>query len=631
MSLFHAGCVMMPSNQYKSTDYTRVEYHDGRYWFHQADRQFLSLGVNVIIPVDLNYKTGNQPYTPGFNALAQHQGNFKSWAEETDEQLQSWGFNTLGAWCDERLEQYTPCLVTRCIWLGGYRSSEIDNRLIDVWSADYLANMENQAREQLLPHATNTQIIGFFVNNELPWYGLHGWPDDPNISLLSRYMELPAKAPGKQELIRFLREYYDNDFTKLSEEWILEASSFEELDQALLIRPKVPRHILAVADWAGCVAEQYFSEVEALMHAYAPHHLNLGVRFAGGAYTPVLEACGRHVDVVSINHYDREGLFDVARMDAIAEAVNKPILLTELSWRATENRSGCPNLQGAPVTVPTQADRAAAARRYLAPALARPYILGYHWFSWADQPPGGRFDGENSNYGLLDIYNTPYAPLVEALKDINEEAETVHTQFDMSQLNGNPQLLATYTPPILRTSETPPQYSWSGHQLQVRAWKDPNGTASLTATPSGDDLKITFTPGTGWGAGLSLQPPKTECTQVDGYTNLRGMHKLHLCISATKGLRLQVSLIESGADILGQQSYSGQNGADGEAYRSQELLTEEGRHTYTFSLVDFERNPHYGNARGNKTIDTQALRSLDLLCPTDQAGAEFTLHSWRVE
>jgi len=46
--------------------------------------------------------------------------------------------------------------------------------------------------------------------------------------------------------------------------------------------------------------------------------------------------------------------------------------------------------------------------------LARPELIGIHYFQWLDQPIFGRFDGENYNIGFMDICNRPYKELVEA-------------------------------------------------------------------------------------------------------------------------------------------------------------------------------------------------------------------------
>jgi hypothetical protein len=48
-----------------------------------------------------------------------------------------------------------------------------------------------------------------------------------------------------------------------------------------------------------------------------------------------------------------------------------------------------------------------------------PEILGAHWFQWADHPKGGRGDGEDYNFGLVDIEDHPYESLIEGLARAN--------------------------------------------------------------------------------------------------------------------------------------------------------------------------------------------------------------------
>ncbi|MGH7968406.1 MAG: hypothetical protein ACREIC_06715, partial [Limisphaerales bacterium] len=42
-----------------------------------------------------------------------------------------------------------------------------------------------------------------------------------------------------------------------------------------------------------------------------------------------------------------------------------------------------------------------------------PYVVGADWFQYYDEPPFGRYDGEDYNFGLVDIHNQPYGLLTE--------------------------------------------------------------------------------------------------------------------------------------------------------------------------------------------------------------------------
>ncbi|MGA8184747.1 MAG: hypothetical protein WB819_14025, partial [Terriglobia bacterium] len=52
--------------------------------------------------------------------------------------------------------------------------------------------------------------------------------------------------------------------------------------------------------------------------------------------------------------------------------------------------------------------------------------VGYHWFEWCDEPREGRFDGENSNYGLVNIHDQPYKQFVKAVQAANQAARSAH-------------------------------------------------------------------------------------------------------------------------------------------------------------------------------------------------------------
>ena len=116
-----------------------------------------------------------------------------------------------------------------------------------------------------------------------------------------------------------------------------------------------------------------------------------------------------------------------------------PIIHGEFAYTAID--SGVPNLRGArscpdpsnpsgcrpgrPYTLQTQ--RAAAAEAQAAKIAAVPYVVGYHWWRWVDESPGGRWPrGENSNYGLVRLDNRAYPELTEAFTRANVAAPGIH-------------------------------------------------------------------------------------------------------------------------------------------------------------------------------------------------------------
>ena len=68
------------------------------------------------------------------------------------------------------------------------------------------------------------------------------------------------------------------------------------------------------------------------------------------------------------------------------------------------------------MTVATQQERALGAGRAAQLLAAAPNVIGVHWFQYADEPTGGRADGEDYNFGLVDIDDRPYGKLIRALR-----------------------------------------------------------------------------------------------------------------------------------------------------------------------------------------------------------------------
>jgi hypothetical protein len=117
-------------------------------------------------------------------------------------------------------------------------------------------------------------------------------------------------------------------------------------------------------------------------------------------------------------------------------APDKPVLISEWFFAAHENRTGNVN-NGHLMTVQTQAARAAGAAQATRNFAADPAILGLHWFQWHDHPPGGRDDGEDYNFGLVDYLDRPYGRLIEALAGANGEIAAIHARSAQRPVRGD--------------------------------------------------------------------------------------------------------------------------------------------------------------------------------------------------
>ena len=107
-------------------------------------------------------------------------------------------------------------------------------------------------------------------------------------------------------------------------------------------------------------------------------------------------------------------------------AFNLPAIIGEFSFVSDD--SGLPNTSEGKreLHMKNQKERALAFKNYVNAGLKHPNLIGYHWFEHVDQPKEGRFDGQNANYGLVDIKDEPYLPLVEMMTEVNADAERIH-------------------------------------------------------------------------------------------------------------------------------------------------------------------------------------------------------------
>ena len=170
----------------------------------------------------------------------------------------------------------------------------------------------------------------------------------------------------------------------------------------------------------GLVAERYFRITSEAIKAADPNHMVFGSRFAYVPPEPVVAASAKYLEVVSFNCYANDPLGVIKAYSAFG----KPLIIGEFSFRGKD--SGLPNTRGAGPVVETQQDRANAFSRYVTLALGEPNLVGYHWFEHCDEPKEGRFDGEDSNYGVVNIKDEPYITLTQEMARINARAEQLH-------------------------------------------------------------------------------------------------------------------------------------------------------------------------------------------------------------
>ena len=78
------------------------------------------------------------------------------------------------------------------------------------------------------------------------------------------------------------------------------------------------------------------------------------------------------------------------------------------------------------IPVATQEDRADGFERYVTILMKLPFVVGYHWHKYADEPPEGCRTGENFNFGLVNNHDEPWEILMTRMAEVNARVEALH-------------------------------------------------------------------------------------------------------------------------------------------------------------------------------------------------------------
>jgi len=414
----------------ETTGFFHVEEVDGRHWMVTPDGNvFFSMGINHT-DIDGYYEPDRDRHPYRENVLALY-GSEEGWAEETAGRLTAWGLNTIGSWSSvELLRTRLPYTVMLDIsggdWLSGY--------IPDYFSEAYQEHAEEQALQRCGPRRGDPMLVGYFLDNELHW-----GPDwRSRRDLFYEFFALPAESAGKRALVNMLRERHGGDMASLNSAWEEELESFDELMSMDSIGNGATRGPTDRAEgdrsaFRAMAAERYFDVACEAVRRHDPDHMILGVRFVSHLMpAEVVRASASCLDVVSVNHYELdedlrpviEALGDFVSADGwlreFHELSGRPLLVSEFSFRAAD--SGLPNTRPPSPVIPvleSQGDRADGFEDYATRCQLAPYMVGYHWYAYMDEPATGRFDGENSNFGLVNERDEPYLPLVNRMTLVN--------------------------------------------------------------------------------------------------------------------------------------------------------------------------------------------------------------------
>jgi len=398
--------------------FIRTVQKDGRWWLVDAQgREFLCKTADAI---DLGCDPAKfDPANPGYCALHTYQ-SADAWSQATVKRLSSWGFNAIGGYSEHaRLSKAGQLPYTVALTLGGM----VGVPWVDVRTKESREAMR-QAVAEIKALRDDPLVIGYFTDNE------QGWWDE---TVFQHFLSQPWTDTAKQQLWKMADTAYHGDVRAFSADITVHPvpRSFQDLQGKLTevgwARGRRPVVVEQFVEW---MADEYYAAAAAAVREADPNHLVLGDRYASYYSQPVARAAGRHADVVSTNFntYAPSGWVSPSYFETLYQLAQKPLMITEYYFTAMENRSGDRNLSGPFMVVPTQRQRVAGARAMTEAFARMPYVVGYHWFQYTDEPPHGRADGEDFNFGLVDTADRPYEELTAAFTDVNGRAEALHRE-----------------------------------------------------------------------------------------------------------------------------------------------------------------------------------------------------------
>ncbi|NLH97900.1 MAG: hypothetical protein GX446_00215 [Chthonomonadales bacterium] len=420
----------MSSMRTRATGFFRVEKIGDRWWvIDPRGHAFYVVGTDHV-----NYeahwceKLGYAPYSRNVKEKYKSED---AWAASATERLKAWGFNTLGAGHSESV-RYRGLVHTVFLSLGTAFTAYGDiaprttwTGFPDVFDPRFAEFCKIEARKQCAPHTNDPWLLGYFLDNELEWFGKNG----TETGLVDETMKKPASHPAKRAFIALLRKRYAA-VGNLNRAWKSQYASWDALASATEAPTGGAAHQDRLA-FVRLIAERYFSITCEAIRQADPNHMILGCRFAGFA-PPIWDIAGRHLDIVSVNYYgnvdlDRGTTTDMPQAMARYYAqARRPLLITEWSFPALD--AGLPSRHGAGQRVPTQRDKARAYAIYQTALFAMPFMVGSNYFMWVDEPELGISSTfpEDSNYGLVDVNDRPWPELTAMAARLNPRAVAIH-------------------------------------------------------------------------------------------------------------------------------------------------------------------------------------------------------------
>ncbi|TLU66388.1 agarase [Thalassotalea litorea] len=341
----------------------------------------------------------------------------QKWRDTTIKRMQSWGFTSFGNWIDPSfysMQQY-PYFANGWI-IGDFKTVSSGN---DYWAPlpdpfDPVFKERAMITVQQVADEVNDSpwCVGVFIDNEKSWGQMGKYESQFAVPINALRLDRKS-SPTKAHFSALMQQKYST-IEAFNQAWEIDLESWDSFASGFELREF---NESVVADLSTMLYEfglQYFTVVNQAMETFMPNHLYMGVRFADWGMTPELRKAASEVaDVVSYNYY-KEVIND--EFWRFLDEIDKPAIIGEFHNGALDSGLLNPGL----IHAASQQDRGKKYAEYVNSAIDNPYFVGTHWFQYIDSPLTGRaLDGENYNVGFVSVTDIPYAPLVDAARQVN--------------------------------------------------------------------------------------------------------------------------------------------------------------------------------------------------------------------
>lgn len=412
------------------TGYFHTKQVGGRWWIvDPTGKAFYWIGTDHISYGGHWCETlGYAPY--GRNAAAKY-GSEEKWAATQEQRLKDWGFNTLPYASDTLKHRQFAHVETLSLGTMFSDKESLSPKTTwtgfpNVFSPEWPKFCDQVARERCARVKDDPWVMGYFLDNELEWYGTA-----PPVGLFGEAWRRPAGHSAKVAWLAFLQRKL-RDPAEFEQHWGIHIARFAELaEHTHPVAPRTARGQAIVLEFLREIAERYFRTCSEAIRRHDPNHMILGCRYASRA-PAIWDITGRYCDIVTFNYYKwidvKRGVPEdlVREMTAWHRQCKRPMVCTEWSFPALD--AGLPSIWGGGMRVDTQAQRAQCFRHFQTVLFALPFMVGSSYFMYIDEPAQGisRTFPEDCNYGLIDVNDNPYPEMTQTVARVNRDVYAVH-------------------------------------------------------------------------------------------------------------------------------------------------------------------------------------------------------------